>query len=178
MKTQREGTLNKIIVGVAIAVIPVLIFYYLGIAPNGKSDDKSQRRPESDVIGKLLSTENINYSQFTGIYVGESINNVAYQKGHTVLDLKEIDNTTKKVRLDLAWSNGLYGEGRLYGNVTGYKIEAQGTINSNVTGAWDAELTLYLRPLSASVDGTFRLLPRAWNPNGTQNGKFNLRKAK
>jgi len=113
------------------------------------------------------------FPDIIGIYIGQSLNKTAYGKGKTTLDIQEIDRQSGKLRAYITWSEGLYGEGSLYGRISGTSIELSGTIISDIAGIWDCDLQgNYFR--NGSIKGTYRVYPRPGNPNGTQSGEFSV----
>ena len=172
---QKESIWNKIIVGVAIATLPVIILYYLGI--DKKNDPANEKISEYIYDNKKENVAKIiDYGRYVGFYRGISLNTSGHQKGDTYLYIREVDNLTQKVKIDAEWNNGLYGAGRLFGKIEGDKIEAQGTINSDVTGSWDIDMEIILHTNSQQVEGNYKLFPTVGNINGTQYGQFTLNK--
>lgn len=126
--------------------------------------------PHSEKQDNILE-DNLAFSDIVGIYVGQSLNKTAYGKGKTMLDIQEVDRQSRKVKAYLIWSEGLYGEGSLYGTINDNVIELSGTMISGITGLWDCDLQgRYLR--NKLIKGTYRVYPRPGNPNGTQAGEF------
>jgi len=178
----KEGIITKIVVGVSVALIPTLVLYYLGVDKKSdppKPDVKivESGKPEPIPSSTAMAVTEADYREFLGIYRGKSKNTTGNMEGNTILIIKEIDNTTKKVKIEVQWSDGLYGYGRLNGIVSGNRIEVAGQVmTTEFKSDWDIEMKINLKPNSTSMDGTYQFLPVAGNPYGVQNGIFDLKK--
>jgi len=112
------------------------------------------------------------FSTRIGVYSGSSVNKARYRKGLATLDIRTIERPYGKVRTQLAWSQGLSGEGSLFGNIDKEGLMSlSGTILSDVSGTWDADLNCNFRG-TAQIACTYRLYPKSGNANGTQDGEF------
>ena len=174
METEKkESIFSKILVGVAIATIPVIILYILGIDKKNESTAATKMQDTNQVpVPPQLVT--IDYSKYVNLYTGTSYNTSNHKTGDTYLDIKEIDNSTNKVRIEALWNNGLYGEGRLFGKVKDGKIEVQGVLYSDVTGSWDIDMEIILSADAKEIEGSYKVYPVIGNSNGTQFGQFKL----
>jgi hypothetical protein len=119
-----------------------------------------------------LPERRTDWGSLLGLYTGESVNRVSYNRGVTVLDIKSVD-PSGRMRAEVEWSRGLYGSGTLYGTASDTSAELSGTILSETTGIWDCDFRFVLVSRD-SIHGTYRLYPRAGNPHGTQDGEFGL----
>jgi hypothetical protein len=115
------------------------------------------------------------FSERIGVYAGESVNKTAgYTHGMTLVDLRSIEKPYGKIRGQLTWSHGLYGDGTISGDVdkTG-SMSLSGTILSAQTGTWDVDINCMFT-MSNTLRCTYRLFPKPGNPNGTQDGEFTV----
>lgn len=126
---------------------------------------------QSAIVPTATAPE-VDWTPRLGLYSGESINRLSYNRGVTHLDLKSIE-PSGKLRGSIEWSQGLSGGGTIVGTTSGSSADLSGTIVSDETGVWDCDVRLTFTGASA-IQGTYRLYPRPGNPHGTQDGEFTL----
>jgi hypothetical protein len=112
------------------------------------------------------------YKNYIGLYEGQALNITMQGRGRILINVFDIDSSSHKVRGRLDFSQGLYAGGNLYGSIDHNDvINISGTIVSEVTGAFDADVRFHFIH-QRKIQGTYRVYPHAGNPNGTQDGEF------
>lgn len=165
------GTFGKLWVDRSSSSAPNDVERSVGVA------EKAQLPAQAQSLAPPATTpEQIDWTTRLGLYAGESINRLSYNRGATLLDLKSIE-PSGMIRGAIEWSQGLSGSGTLVGTTSANTVDLSGTILSDVTGTWECEVRLTFESAD-SIRGTYRLFPRPGNPNGTQDGEFTLTKTR
>lgn len=120
------------------------------------------------------------FSDKVGTYYGQAYNIMHHSYGNWVFDITNIDSTSGKVSAHIAASNGLSGDGDLFGEINnnGY-LDLSGTMmarNNEQEFLYKGEVLGGFID-NNSIKGTFRCLPSPGNPLGTQEGTFEVRRA-
>jgi hypothetical protein len=155
------------------AVVTILVAL-IGAYPLLKTDPRPTTS-DADIV-----TVFPDFSDRVGTYYGQAYNTMTHSSGNWVFDIKNIDPTSGKVSTHISASNGLSGDGDLFGyiNNKGY-LDLSGTMtasDSNVEYLYKGEV-LGNFITNDSIKGTFRCLPNPGNPFGTQEGTFEVRRA-
>ncbi len=116
------------------------------------------------------------FQNIVGLYQGEAINKLRYNKGKVVLDVKNY-NKKNGVDANIKWSEGLSGEATLFGQVIDEKLILKGTANSQ-SGLFDLELECDCNDANNKIWCKYKLTPIVGKNENTliQEGEFNVEK--
>ncbi len=139
------------------------------------SDSDSGRNATKAPNSRSNTALNQGHHGKIGTYLGESLNKAGYKRGATTIDILQIDDANR-IRARITWSRGLYGSGSFKGTMEeNGVVELFGTVLSDVSGNWDCDVSARFLD-DDTLEGTYRLYPKAGNANGTQDGEFTVRK--
>jgi hypothetical protein len=117
------------------------------------------------------------FENIVGLYQGEAINKMRYEKGQVILDIKKYNKTTHEVDASIKWSDGLFGEGNLFGKTETERLILKGSI-SVPWGLDDLELDCKCDQSSNKIWCKYKVTPIPEKSKHTkiQEGEFTVTK--
>jgi len=81
------------------------------------------------LLQTIVGCKSHKFEKIVGLYQGEAINKLRYEKGKVILDIKKYDKSTNEVDASIKWSEGLFGEGNLFGRTDQERLILKGSIS-------------------------------------------------